>query len=178
MDTETLATEMLKELKANNERSEKREKRWFTLAMIELVIIVVITGMFIWYINQPIEETIETTEYTQDANTGDNSSITQSIGEQYGKSKTNKESCKKNHQKKSKKGYQKSQEMNYDFTKFELDYINKNANFNDTQQEIFNRLTDKRGRQSIVQISMEMNISTATVSRVIKQIKHKILKII
>jgi predicted transcriptional regulator len=68
--------------------------------------------------------------------------------------------------------------MNYDFTKFELDYINENANFNDTQQEIFNRLTDKRGRQSIVQISMEMNISTATVSRVIKQIKHKILKII
>lgn len=68
--------------------------------------------------------------------------------------------------------------MNYDFTKFELDYINENANFNDTQQEVFNRLTDKRGRQSIVQISMEMNISTATVSRVIKQIKHKILKII
>jgi predicted transcriptional regulator len=68
--------------------------------------------------------------------------------------------------------------MNYDFTKFELDYINENANFNDTQQEIFNRLTDKRGRQSIVQISMEMNISTASVSRVIKQIKHKILKII
>ena len=68
--------------------------------------------------------------------------------------------------------------MNYDFTKFELDYINENANFNDTQQEIFNRLTDKRDRQSIVQISMEMNISTATVSRVIKQIKHKILKII
>lgn len=68
--------------------------------------------------------------------------------------------------------------MNYDFTKFELDYINENANFNDTQQEIFNRLTDKRGRQSIVQISMEMNLSTATVSRVIKQIKHKILKII
>ena len=68
--------------------------------------------------------------------------------------------------------------MNYDFTKFELDFINENANFNDTQQEIFNRLTDKRGRQSIVQISMEMNISTATVSRVIKQIKHKILKII
>lgn len=68
--------------------------------------------------------------------------------------------------------------MNYDFTKFELDYINENANFNDTQQEIFNRLTDKRGRQSIVQISMEMNISTATVSRVIKQIKHKIIKIL
>lgn len=68
--------------------------------------------------------------------------------------------------------------MKYDFTKFELDYINENANFNDTQQEIFNRLTDKRGRQSIVQISMEMNLSTATVSRIIKQVKKKILKIL
>ena len=68
--------------------------------------------------------------------------------------------------------------MNYDFTKAELDFINENANFNDTQQEVFDRLTDRRGRQSIVQISMEMNISTATVSRIIKQVKHKILKIL
>lgn len=68
--------------------------------------------------------------------------------------------------------------MNYDFTKFELDYINENANFNDTQQEVFNRLTDKRGRQSIVQISMEMNLSTATVNRIIKQVKKKIIKIL
>lgn len=68
--------------------------------------------------------------------------------------------------------------MIYDFTKSELDYINENANFNDTQQEVFNRLTDKRGRQSIVQISMEMNISTATASRIIKQVKGKIIKIL
>ena len=68
--------------------------------------------------------------------------------------------------------------MIYDFTKSELNYINENANFNDIQQEVFNRLTDKRGRQSIVQISMEMNISTATTSRIIKQIKSKIVKII
>ena len=68
--------------------------------------------------------------------------------------------------------------MIYDFTKYELDYINENANFNDVQQEVFNRLTDKRGRQSIVQISMEMNLSTATVSRIIKQVKHKIIKIL
>lgn len=68
--------------------------------------------------------------------------------------------------------------MNYDFTKAELDFINENANFNDTQQEVFNRLTDRRGRQSIVQISMEMNLSTATISRIIKQVKHKILKIL
>lgn len=68
--------------------------------------------------------------------------------------------------------------MIYDFTKSELDYINENANFNDIQQEVFNRLTDKRGRQSIVQISMEMNISTATASRIIKQVKGKIIKIL
>lgn len=68
--------------------------------------------------------------------------------------------------------------MNYDFTKAELEFIITNANFNDIQQEVFNRLTDKHGRQSIVQISMEMNISTATVSRIIKQVKSKILKIL
>lgn len=61
---------------------KNEKKRWFTLAMIELVIIVVITGMFIWYINQPVEETVETIEYTQDADTeGDNSPITQEIGD-------------------------------------------------------------------------------------------------
>ena len=68
--------------------------------------------------------------------------------------------------------------MNYDFTKAELEFINENANFNETQQEVFNRLTDKHGRQSIVQISMEMNLSTATISRIIKQVKNKILKIL
>ena len=71
----TLATEMLAELKNNS-------KRWFIIAIIELVVIISITGMFVWYINQPIEETTETTEYTQDADTsGENSPITQTIGE-------------------------------------------------------------------------------------------------
>ena len=68
--------------------------------------------------------------------------------------------------------------VNFDFTLPELDYILQNANFNDLQLSIFNRLTDKAGRQSIVKISMEENISTATVSRIIKQIKKKILRII
>lgn len=67
--------------------------------------------------------------------------------------------------------------MKYDFTKIELDYINEMANFNEIQQAVFDRLTDKRGRQSIVQISMELNISTATVSRIIKQVKKKIIRI-
>jgi Sec-independent protein secretion pathway component TatC len=71
---DNLATEMLKELKSN-------AKRWFIAFIVALVLWFITIGLFVWYINQPIEETTETTEYTQDANTGDNSSITQSIGE-------------------------------------------------------------------------------------------------
>lgn len=72
MEKDTLALEMLKELKAQS-------KRWFIIAIIELCIIFAITGVFVWYINQPIEETIT---YEQDADTqGDSSPINQSIGE-------------------------------------------------------------------------------------------------
>ena len=66
----------------------------------------------------------------------------------------------------------------FDFTQPELDYIVKNARFNEIQTKVFNRLTDIKGRQSIVQISMEENISTATVNRIIKQIKSKIIRIL
>lgn len=65
-----------------------------------------------------------------------------------------------------------------DFTKPELEYILENANFTDEQERVFKRLTDKKGRQTIVKISIEENISTATVSRIIKQIKKKILRIL
>ena len=65
-----------------------------------------------------------------------------------------------------------------DFTKFELDYILQNANFNDIQLRIFNRLTDKYGRQKIVKIAIEENISERTVSRIIKQIKNKIKRLL
>ena len=65
-----------------------------------------------------------------------------------------------------------------DFTKFELDYILQNANFNDIQLRIFNRLTDKFGRQKIIKIAIEENISERTVSRIIKQIKNKIKRLL
>ena len=65
-----------------------------------------------------------------------------------------------------------------DFTTPELEYILTNARFNDIQRKVFNRLTDIDGRQSIVKISLEENISTATVSRIIKQIKKKILRLL
>ena len=68
--------------------------------------------------------------------------------------------------------------MIYDFTKKELEFIIENANFTNRQQEIFNRLTDKDGRQKIYRIAMEMNISERTVNREIKKIKHKIYKIL
>lgn len=72
----------------------------------------------------------------------------------------------------------KENKVNFDFTKAELEYILENARFNDIQRRVFSRLVDINGRQSIVQISLGENISTATVSRIIKQIKKKILKLI
>ena len=76
---------------------------------------------------------------------------------------------------------QKPEEENvnrFDFTQPELDYIVTFVRFNEIQRKVFNRLTDKQGRQSIVKISMEENISTATVSRIIKQIKNKIIRVL
>ena len=73
VNKETLATEMLHEIKAQSER-------WFISFIIVLILWFATIGLFIWYIYQPIEE-IETTT-TQDADTdGDNSPITQNIGE-------------------------------------------------------------------------------------------------
>lgn len=70
----TFATEMLKELKSNS-------KRWFLIAIIELCIILSMAGLFIWYLNTPIEETKEMS-YSQEADTeGDYSPISQNIGE-------------------------------------------------------------------------------------------------
>lgn len=66
----------------------------------------------------------------------------------------------------------------FDFTVFELNYIINNANFNDIQLNVFKRLIDPRGRQTIVKISMEENISIRTVNRIIKQIKNKIIRIL
>lgn len=66
---------------------------------------------------------------------------------------------------------------NFDYTRQELDYINNNAPFNNRQQEIFNRLTSRSGRQKIYTIAMEMNLSESTISREIRTIKNKINKL-
>jgi hypothetical protein len=64
----------------------------------------------------------------------------------------------------------------FDFTTFELNYIIKNANFNDFQLEVFKRLTDSHGRQTITKIALETNVCERTINRTIKQIKSKILR--
>lgn len=72
MEKDTLATEMLKELKAQS-------KRWFIIAIIELVIIIATTGIFVWYINQPIEEITTDEQVIEDIDNSNNSTYTQTI---------------------------------------------------------------------------------------------------
>ena len=74
-EEESLATEMLRELKA-------KSKRWFIISIVELVLLLFTITLFIAYLNTPIEDTTETTNYTQEADTqGQSSPINQSIGE-------------------------------------------------------------------------------------------------
>jgi len=73
---------------------------------------------------------------------------------------------------------EKENKINFDFTTPELEYILANARFNDIQKRVFSRLIDLNGRQSIVQISLGENISTATTNRIIRQIKNKILRLL
>ena len=74
MKEDTLATEMMKELKAQS-------KRWFIIAIVELVIILFSAILFVAYLNTPTEEK-EEISYSQDADTeGENSPINQQIKE-------------------------------------------------------------------------------------------------
>lgn len=61
MENQTLASEMLSELKANN-------RRWFTAFLIVLILWFATIGAFLWYVSLPVEET-EIEQYTEgDAN--------------------------------------------------------------------------------------------------------------
>lgn len=67
-----------------------------------------------------------------------------------------------------------------DFTKNEHNKILDDAGFTKRQREIYLRLRDDYPyeRQSIVKIADEMHLGTATVSREIKRIQVKIIKLI
>ena len=61
METQTLATELLHELKAS-------AKRWFIIAVIELFVILAMAGGFVWYLSLPIEEEVVTVESDDNGN--------------------------------------------------------------------------------------------------------------
>lgn len=70
MEEKSLAYELLQELKRSN-------KRWFIIAMVELVIIVgMIIGFFIY---ESQFDYVTTTENTQEITSTDSSDITQNI---------------------------------------------------------------------------------------------------
>lgn len=60
-ETHTLATELLHELKAS-------AKRWFIIAVIELIVILSMAGGFIWYLSLPVEEEVVTVESDDNGN--------------------------------------------------------------------------------------------------------------
>lgn len=76
MEKDSLALEILKEVKANC-------KRWFIIAIIELILLV--GSNIAWLVYQSQYETVSdetTTEYSQKADTdGNNSPINQNMGE-------------------------------------------------------------------------------------------------
>lgn len=69
MEERSLALEMLKEVKAQS-------KRWFIIAIIELIIIIITNAG--WLIYESQFETV-TEEQTQEAYYNDNSTVTQNI---------------------------------------------------------------------------------------------------
>lgn len=61
METQTLATELLHELKAS-------AKRWFIIAIIELFVILAMAGGFVWYLSLPVKEEVVTVESDDNGN--------------------------------------------------------------------------------------------------------------
>jgi len=61
MENETLATEMLRELKANN-------RKWFIAFLVVLVLWFATIGGFLWYISLPIEDVSITQKADGDSN--------------------------------------------------------------------------------------------------------------
>lgn len=54
-EVQTLATELLHEIKAS-------AKRWFIIAVIELIIILSMAGGFVWYLSLPVDEEVVSVE--------------------------------------------------------------------------------------------------------------------
>lgn len=77
MENQTLATELLHEIKLS-------ARRWFILSMVELFVIAILL-IFLFVI--PVETYTET-EYEQEVTDIEDSDVTQNIGDTYGNSET------------------------------------------------------------------------------------------
>ncbi len=78
MEEKSLAMEMLQELKAQNVRLEKAFKGMLTLCII--LIVALVGSNITWLVYESQYETVgETTAYTQEAESSDNSAISQDI---------------------------------------------------------------------------------------------------
>lgn len=74
-------------------------------------------------------------------------------------------------------GKKKVLKINFDMIQSDKDFYLKNCNFNELQENIFNDLTGKK-QYTIVQIAMKEHISESYVSKIIRQIKIKMIKAI
>lgn len=84
MEEKSIAYEMLEELKRSNERLERTAnqngRRWFVVALVELLIIICMVVSFLIYESQYSYELVEdTTQYIEETEL-ENSSIDQNIG--------------------------------------------------------------------------------------------------
>lgn len=80
MENDTLATELLKELKAS-------ARRWFVAFCIMVVLELMTIAGFVWYISLPVEEQ----NVTQTADSIEDSDVRQIVGDYDGKSDTDSE---------------------------------------------------------------------------------------
>ncbi len=71
MEKDTLALEMMKELKAHS-------KRWFIIAIIELIIIIITNACWLIY-NSQFEEITTDEQVIEDIDNSNNSTYTQTI---------------------------------------------------------------------------------------------------
>lgn len=60
-----------------------------------------------------------------------------------------------------------------DFVEFELDYFRANCNFSDEELECFNLRAKNKSNTAI---ALQMNISEAKVSKLIRRIKDKMIR--
>lgn len=155
-----LATEIIRTLK----------KIIFALIILEFLTI----AGFMWYLSLPADDTI-TTQTIEDITDGD---IHQVGGDFNGESNTDdtesQESSKsKTEQYKEKKNKEVMKIPN--FTKPELEYIIDQANFTDREKEL---LWLRNNEHSLEECAEIMDYSIATIKRLNKNIKSKILRVL